>query len=247
MIERMDHEIGRILAQIKSMGVFDDTLIVFLSDNGASAEIMVRADGHDPKAIPGSAASHLCLGPGWSNVGNTPYRRHKTWVHEGGACTPFIAHWPKGIAAGSRGSGDSGGKLRHDPGHVIDLVPTVLALAGVKAGSKLGNKAPTPFAGRSLLESFAKPANWQRSLWWYHEGNRAMRVGDWKIVSGKNEAWELFDLKQDRTESNNLADAKPKKVAELEAQWQAMINQFRKVAPQKAARPKGKGKPRNKK
>ncbi|KKK51401.1 hypothetical protein LCGC14_3115320, partial [marine sediment metagenome] len=105
MIERMDIEIGRIIDQLKDMDAIDNTLLVFLSDNGASAEIMVRNDGHDPKAAPGSASSHLCLGPGWSNMCNTPFRRHKTWVHEGGTCTPFIAHWPDGIA--------SRGDLRH--------------------------------------------------------------------------------------------------------------------------------------
>ena len=94
------------------MGVFEDTLIFFLSDNGASAEIMVRDDGHDQTAPAGSAGTHLCLGPGWSTVANTPFRRHKTWVHEGGISTPLIVHWPRGIAAR--------GELRRDPGHVID-------------------------------------------------------------------------------------------------------------------------------
>ena len=92
MVDRMDREIGRVLGQLRRMGAFEDTLIFFLSDNGAGAEIMVRDDGHDPMAAPGSAASHLCLGPGWSSVANTPFRRHKTWVHEGGIATPFIVH-----------------------------------------------------------------------------------------------------------------------------------------------------------
>ncbi len=102
MIDRMDREIGRVLDQLRAMGVLDDTLILFLSDNGASAEIMVRDDGHDPAAPAGSRATHLCLGPGWSTVANTPFRRHKTWVHEGGISTPLIVHWPRGIRA--RGS-----------------------------------------------------------------------------------------------------------------------------------------------
>ncbi|HZW31583.1 MAG TPA: sulfatase-like hydrolase/transferase, partial [Isosphaeraceae bacterium] len=122
MVDRMDQEIGRVLAQLRAMGAFEDTLIVFLSDNGASAEIMVRDDGHDPAAPAGSAASHLCLGPGWSTVANTPFRRHKTWVHEGGIATPLIVHWPRGLTAR--------GELRHNPGHVIDLVPTLRDVAG---------------------------------------------------------------------------------------------------------------------
>ena len=99
MVDRMDREIGRLIAQIKSMGKYDNTLIFFASDNGASAEIMVRHGGHDPSAPPGSAATYLCLGPGFSSAANTPFRRHKTWVHEGGISTPLIAHWPKGIKA----------------------------------------------------------------------------------------------------------------------------------------------------
>ena len=96
MIDRLDREVGRVLDQIRAMDAFENTLIFFLSDNGASAEIMVRDDGHDPSAPPGSAASHLCLGPGWSTVANTPFRYHKTWVHEGGIATPLIVHWPRG-------------------------------------------------------------------------------------------------------------------------------------------------------
>ena len=133
MIERMDREVGRVLEQIRAMNAFENTLIFFLSDNGASAEIMVRDDGHDPSAIPGSAATHLCLGPGWSTVANTPFRRHKTWVHEGGIATPLIVHWPRGIAAR--------GELRHDPGHVIDLVPTILEVAGARRFANVGGPA----------------------------------------------------------------------------------------------------------
>jgi arylsulfatase len=124
MVDRMDQEIGRIIAQLKAMNCFDNTLILFASDNGASAEIMVRNGGHDPKAEPGSAATYLCLGPGFSSACNTPHRRHKTWVHEGGISSPLIAHWPAGIAAKN--------ELRTTPAHVIDIVPTVLELAGVQ-------------------------------------------------------------------------------------------------------------------
>ncbi len=107
MVDRMDREIGRVVSQLRTMNALENTLILFLSDNGASAEIMIRDDGHDPSAEPGSAATHLCLGPGWSTVANTPFRRHKTWVHEGGIATPLIVAWPKGIA--------DRGQLRHEP------------------------------------------------------------------------------------------------------------------------------------
>lgn len=205
MVDRMDQEIGRIVAQLKAMKAFDDTLILFLSDNGASAEIMVRGDGHDSTAAPGSAATYLCLGPGWSGHCNAPFRRHKTWVHEGGICTPLIAHWPKGIAAK--------GELRHTPGHAIDVVPTVLQLAGGKGN----DKAP----GRSLVPTFANDPVGERELWWLHEGNRALRVGDWKIVAaGKAASWELYDLAKDRTETTDLAAKMPARVRAMADRWQ---------------------------
>jgi len=124
MIEIVDQEIGRVLAQLKKMKEFENTLILFASDNGASAEIMIRSGGYDPQAPLGSSKSYLCLGPGFSSAGNTPFRRHKTWVHEGGISTPLIAHWPKGIQAK--------GKLRNTPSHVIDIVPTILEMAGIQ-------------------------------------------------------------------------------------------------------------------
>lgn len=226
MIERVDKEIGRIIDQLKAMDALDNTLIVFLSDNGASAEIMVRDDGHDPKAAPGSASTYLCLGPGWSNMCNTPFRRHKTWVHEGGSCTPLIAHWPDGIEAR--------GELRHTHGHVIDIVPTILDLAGISSDSLRQVSLP----GQSLRPLFEKEADWQHNNWWYHEGNRAVRVGNWKLVAEKDGPWELFNLEEDRTESNNLADSYPDKVLELEKQWNIMLDEIREVAPRKSTEKK---------
>lgn len=216
MIERMDFEIGRVISQLKKMGVFENTLIIFLSDNGASAEIMVRGDGHSHDATAGSAESHLCLGPGWSTVANTPFKMHKTWVHEGGSCTPFIAHWPSGIAAK--------GELRREPSHVIDIVPTIMEMAGLD----YSKKEPVAFPGKSLLKSFTKDQLATRTLWWAHDGHHAIRVGDWKLVRIMGESWELYNLGKDRTESDNLASKYPEKVVELEKSWLAQIQQFRK-------------------
>jgi arylsulfatase len=224
MIDRMDREIGRVLDQLDEMGAYDDTLILFLSDNGASAEIMVRDDGHDPAAEPGSAATHLCLGPGWSTVSNTPFRRHKTWDHQGGIATPLIARWPNGIAAR--------GELRSTPGHVIDLMPTILEVTGGKlAESRDGEPVPAP-PGRSLVPAFAGdvavPRDW---LWWAHEGNRAVRVGDWKLVAaGGNAAWELYDLASDPNETNDLAKERPEKVQELQELWTLRRDEFAQLA-----------------
>ena len=221
MIDRIDIEVGRILDQIKAMKQFEDTLIVFLSDNGASAEIMVRGDGHDPLAPIGSAATHLCLGPGWSTMCNTPFRRHKIWTHEGGTSTPLVVHWPNGIAAK--------GELRHDAGHVVDLMPTILDAAGAPA-AKVSVSAPT-FPGRSLLPAFVKEGSVQHDyLFFHHQGNRGLRVGPWKLVSSKDDAdtWELYDFNTDRSEQHNLAPQMKEKVTELQAKWEALEAQFAK-------------------
>ncbi len=222
MIDRMDREIGRVLDQLRTMGAFDNTLVLFASDNGASAEMMVRGDGHDPQAEPGSAGSYLCLGPGWSTVANTPFRRHKTWVHEGGISTPLIAHWPTGIAARN--------ELRRDLCHVIDVLPTVLDLAGAAPMPPPG--AP-PFPGRSLAPAFAKDGAVTRDgLFFSHEKNRALRLGDFKLVSAHSDggAWELYNLAADRGEQQNLAAAQPDRVRDMAARWQALCDQYAKDA-----------------
>jgi arylsulfatase len=184
---------------------------------------MVRHGGHDPSAPPGSAATYLCLGPGFSSAGNTPFRRHKTWVHEGGISTPLIVHWPRGIAAKN--------ELRHAPSHIIDFVPTVLELANVKRPTQHGGEPIPPAPGKSLVAAFAADAPIAReSLWWLHEGNRAVRVGDFKLVAAKDEPWELYDLKTDRAEQNNLAAKMPDKVKELERVWQRQTDEFTELA-----------------
>ncbi len=220
MVDRMDREIGRVLDQLRAMKAMDNTLIFFLSDNGASAEIMVRGDGHDPDAECGTGATFLCIGPGWSTMCNTPFRRHKTWVHEGGISTPLIVHWPKGIAAKN--------ELRRTPGHVVDLVPTVLEAAGGKRPEKWDGKPLPPAPGKSLLPLFAKDGTVQHeTIWWLHEGNRALRAGNWKIVAaGKDSPWELYDLSSDRSEGQDLAKEKPEKVRELAALWRKQYEDY---------------------
>ena len=223
MVDRMDQEIGRIIAQLKAMGAYENTLILFASDNGASAEIMVRDGGHDPQAAMGSAATYLSIGPGFSSAANTPHRRHKTWVHEGGISTPLIASWPAGIAAH--------GELRHTPGHVVDIVPTVLELAGTPKPADWKGQPLPPAPGKSLAAAFAKDVTIERpSLWWLHEGNKAIRVGDFKLVAAKGDAWALYDLKTDRAEQDDLSAKMPEKAKQLAELWQKQTDEIASLA-----------------
>jgi arylsulfatase len=224
MVESMDQQVGRILAQLEAMGVVDDTLVLFASDNGASAEIMVRGEGHDPLAPPGSRKTFLCLGPGWSSCANTPFRRHKTWVHEGGIATPWIVHWPRGVSAK--------GELRTQPVHVIDVVPTVLELAAVEPPREHDGRPVPPLQGRSFATALRDPAASPAhdTLWWCHDGHRAVRTGDWKLVAAKGAPWELYDLAADRCETKNLAAAEPARVAALEATWNRVAEECRALA-----------------
>jgi arylsulfatase len=229
MVDRMDREIGRILDQVRAMNRWDDTLILFASDNGASAEIMVRGNGHNTTAPMGSAATYLCLGPGFSTACNTPHRLHKTWVHEGGISTPLIAHWPRKIT--------QGGQLRENPAHLIDIVPTALEVADVKKPAEWKGE-PIPNApGISLIPSFSSAVPSPRApLWWLHEGNRALLHNGWKIVSRKDQPWELYRVQKpnqesdDRAESVDLANQSPDKVAELSAIWERMTQSFIELA-----------------
>ncbi len=221
MIERVDKEIGRIVSQIAEMGELENTLILFLSDNGASAEIMVRDDGHDPDAVPGTASTHLCLGPGWSTMCNTPFRKHKIWVHEGGSSTPLIAHWPIGISVQ--------GEIRNTYGHITDIVPTILDLAGISVDSIAHIDMP----GKSLMPVFNSEQEREDPIWYYHEGHKAIRVGDWKLVATSEEPWELYNLAADRTETNNLAESNPDKLKELEKRWTTILHKLRENSPYK--------------
>jgi arylsulfatase len=225
MIEAMDIQIGRIFAFIKQDPTrWENTLVLFLSDNGASAEIMVRGDGHKPTAPAGSPESYLCLGPGWSSVSNTPFRRHKTWVHEGGISTPMIAHWPAGIQPKDLPASS--------PHHVIDIAPTLLELASKHSGIPKSDWADPILPGQSFAKEFNRDESQAsvgstRILWWQHEANRALRDGDWKIVaSGKESPWELYDLAHDRAETKNLAQEQPQELERLTKTWNDLTQQF---------------------
>ncbi len=219
MITRMDLEIGKLLKQVEKMGALDDTVVVFLSDNGASSEQLIRGDGHDSSAPPGSAQTHLGLGPGWSSCSNVPFRLHKSWVHEGGIASPLIVHWPEGIQDRNR--------LRHAPCHFVDVLPTLVELAGGKPVAPSG----PGLAGRSLAPVLARNQAVAREfLYFNHNHNRAIRVGNWKLIAtGDDGPWELYDLAKDRTEQHNVANAQPERVRQLSAQWKEQDEAFVRV------------------
>jgi arylsulfatase len=166
-----------------------------------------------PKVMPGGPDTYIAYGRGWANVSNTPFREYKHWVHEGGISTPLIAHWPKGIAAA--------GELRKQPAHLIDLAATFYELAGADYPKAVGAVAVTPLEGKSLLPVFAGKPIEREALFWEHEGNRAVRIGDWKLVGKHAMAWELYDLSKDRVEGNNLAAKMPDRVQEMLAKYES--------------------------
>jgi arylsulfatase len=210
-VYHMDLAVGRLVDGLRARGELDNTLIVFMSDNGGNAESGVngRTEG-DPTA----ATSAWYCGESWANLQNTPFRRYKHYNHEGGIATPLIVHWPAGIAAR--------GEWRTQPGHLIDIMATVVDVGGAKYPTEFNGHAVLPTEGRSLVPAFANQPIVRDALFWEHEGNAAVRVGDWKLVRfGRKGAWELYDLKTDRTELHDLAAAQPARAAELAAKWEA--------------------------
>ena len=155
MVDRMDQEIGRVLDQLKLMEQVDNTAIFFLSDNGASAERILRGDGHDPEAPPGSARTFRCLEPPWANLANAPLRRSKIFVHEGGISTPLIVHWPARLSAH--------GELRHQVGHVVDLVPTIFELIGSAKPTAWNGETLPSAPGKSLMPAIVDDRPVERS------------------------------------------------------------------------------------
>jgi arylsulfatase len=218
MVESMDRAIGRLMNSLKQLGIEDNTVVMFASDNGASAEIMSRGVGHDLSAEMGSAKTHLCLGAGWASAANTPLRKHKTWLHEGGISTPFIVS--------GQAWAEQKGAWRHAPTHLIDVVPTLLELAKVvKPQEWNGEKIPAA-PGLSLLPILSADQALTRPVWWMHEGHMALRQGDWKVVRLKDQPWELYHISEDRAEHHNLATQHPEKVAELTQTWDKMTLEF---------------------
>lgn len=229
MVDRMDQSIGTLLAALKRLGQFDNTLILFLSDNGGCAEFMAE-DGwakffpdttHDgrhiemgnrPEIMPGSALTYQSYDKPWANVSNAPFRKFKHYVHEGGISTPLIAHWPGRIAAPVP---------LHAACHVVDILPTILEVAGAQPISELGGHGMQPLQGESLL-GLLRGKEWEREqpIFLEHEGNSAIRLGQFKLVRLHGHDWELYDVEADRTELHDLIRGEPGRAKTLVAQYQ---------------------------
>ena len=203
MVDRMDQFIGRLIAYLKAHDLFDNTLIMFLSDNGGCAEFMAEDGwaqyypdttfdglkvimGNDPEIRPGSAQSFQSYDKPWANLSNAPFRLYKHYVHEGGISTPLIAHWPAGFNPRD---------VRDQPCHVSDILPTILQAANAKPIAELNGIEAKPIQGESFL-NLLKDMPWQREapIFFEHEGNAAIRLGDFKLVRLHEQDWELYEI-----------------------------------------------------
>lgn len=211
-VASMDAGIGRVLDRLKAHDVRDNTLVIFLSDNGAyGGELDSDLGDLDSTLPPGGENSYESYGRGWANLGSTPFRLYKTWLHEGGIAAPLIMSWPDRIR--------SKNAVRHSLTHVMDLLPTLLEVAGGQYPEEWKQHKINPFEGRSLVPDMTGEADAEpRTLFWENFGHRAVRSGDWKLVA-KHRRWELYNLKTDRSEMRDLAGAFPDKVRELARQY----------------------------
>jgi arylsulfatase len=219
-IHALDRSIGRLVDHLKAKGALDDTLILFLSDNGGNAE-----SGPQGKLLHEKGVKHTIswVGESWANLENTPFRLYKHFEHEGGISSPLIAHWPHGISAK--------GEWRTQVSHLIDLMPTCVELAGATYPAEFKGRKIQSMEGKSLVQAFAGKETATRPIFWEHEGNRAVREGRWKLVALNGQGWELYDMEADRTELYDLAGKMPDKVKDMTARWDAWAARANVVMP----------------
>lgn len=222
-VEAMDRGVGRVLDELERRGIADDTIVVFLSDNGACAEELPPEHsprfferqpsatpdgrpmriGNRPEIVPGGDDTFSSYGAAWANLSNTPFRRYKRWVHEGGIATPFLVSWPAG--------GLRTGAFVRTPFQLTDVLPTLTEAAGIPA---------PPGPGTSMLSALREGEGEPHPLFWEHIGNRAARIGRWKIVCEADEPWELYDMETDRSELDDVSGEHPDVVDEMAGLWQ---------------------------
>lgn len=197
MVDRMDQGIGKVVLELKASGLYENTLIVFLSDNGASPEDITGRKMHDPASEIGHPGSYVAFKKPWAIAATTPFRRYKRWLEEGGMVTPMIVHWPAGLT--QKG-------ITKETGHVVDFMATCLELAETEYPERYQGNQLKPLRGKSLVPIFkGEQMEPNRKLFWEHFGHQAMRKGTWKIISKAPEFdWELFDLSHDPTELNDI-------------------------------------------
>ena len=239
-INRMDHGIGRLVATLRAQGQLENTLIFFLSDNGGCAEFLAEDGGildvepgtfaretpdgrpvhfgNSPTVPPGGPQTFQSYGECWANASNSPFRKFKRWVHEGGISTPLVVHWPSEIP-------HSG--IVHAPVHISDIMPTCLDVAGVPYPQDHNGREIEPCAGESFRSVFGN-ARWSRSqpIFFEHEGNRALRDGSWKLVSADDRSWELYNIDEDRTETDDLAATETRRVDRMQGEWHSWATQI---------------------
>lgn len=213
MVDRVDQNIGRVLAKLKRQGKLDNTLIMFASDNGGCAEKTRAKQAVNTVETIGKVESYDTVYQDWATVQNTPLRFWKNYSQEGGICTPLIVHWPGHIT--------HPGRITHQPGHFIDILATFIDITDAKFPESLNGKQTVPLQGISLLPAFAgKPLKRKEPLYWHWMKGGAIRTGNWKAVFWEDQ-WALHDLAKDRNEQRNLAHKHPKRFEALKARWQA--------------------------
>ena len=207
-ITHMDQGVGRVMDALREAGVDSNTLVLFLSDNGACAEDINR----NPEAVLGTRQSFQSYRQAWANVSDTPLRKFKHWTNEGGISTPLIARWPERIKPGG---------MTNEVGSILDFMPTFLQLAGAEYPKTFAGNPILPMEGASLVPSFQGGKMPARTLYWEHEGHRAVLDEETKLVAGFRGPWELYDMTRDRSEMHNLAAAEPERVKALAAKYEA--------------------------
>jgi arylsulfatase A-like enzyme len=212
MIDRLDQDIGKLVAHLKKQGVFEDTLLMFLSDNGACPFDRNR----NIDKMPWEGGSHWTYDKGWAHACNTPFREYKRNQHEGGISTPCIVHWPGGLRARP-------GSITHQVGHLVDVMPTLLELTGTKYPDQFHGEILKPLRGRSLLPILAGQMTVEhKALYFDFAGvHHAIRMGKWKLVAKDRGPWELYDMEADRSELNDLAKSQPDRVKAMQQAWEA--------------------------